>query len=155
MQGSVVMLPLSPQQTLSPERRGAGSIFLGGGDIELLLLMLGVVKDVVYGHWGPGAPLVPRPHDVGYQHLPAHDKIVTGTSRVVTRPEPSLARVELTLVLIWNERDNTVFTGPRSINLVKDPLSSWLGSRKWYWTKNTWTWQCVNNCVKCSIHPRL
>ena len=71
------MLPLSPQQTLSPERRGPGSIFLGGGDIELLLLVLGVVKDVVYGH---RAPLVPGPHDVGYQHLPAHDKIVTGTS---------------------------------------------------------------------------
>ena len=116
-----MLLPLSPQQTLSPECRGPGSILLGGGDTELLLLVLGVVKDVVYGH---RAPLVPGPHDVGYQHLPAHDKIVTGTSRVVTRPEPSLARVELTLVLIWNERDNTVFTEARSIYLVKDPLSS-------------------------------
>ena len=43
-----MMLPLSPQQTLSPERRGPGSILLGRGDIELLLLVLVVVKDVVY-----------------------------------------------------------------------------------------------------------
>ena len=48
----MMVLPLSPQQTLSPERRGAGSIFLGGGDIELILvksILVLVVKDVVNG----------------------------------------------------------------------------------------------------------
>ena len=44
----MMMLPLSPQQTLSPERRGPRSIFLGGGDIEFLLLVVVLVKDVVY-----------------------------------------------------------------------------------------------------------
>ena len=84
-QNRIMMLPLSPEQPLSSEGRGAGSVFLGGGHIELLLvqgiLVLGVVKDVVYGHGGgPGSPLVSRPHDVGYQHLPAHDKVVRRTS---------------------------------------------------------------------------
>ena len=76
-------LPLSPEQPLPSEGRGSGSILLGGGDVEILLVKGVVVKDVVDGGQAgpvPGAR-VPGPHDVGHQHLPAHAaSVVSRTS---------------------------------------------------------------------------
>ena len=51
-QSRLMMLPLSPAPPLSPERRGPGPVFLGGGDIELILvksILVLVVKYVVNG----------------------------------------------------------------------------------------------------------
>ena len=76
---NMMMLPLSSQQPLSPEGGWAGPVLLGGGHMELFLVQrVLVIKDVVYGQGGPGGR-VPGPHDVGYQHLPAHDSVVTRT----------------------------------------------------------------------------